>query len=292
LMLTETVMGGVFVGLVHFFMKEKQDRTLVKFVSEYANRIGISFGSAQANANTEMKFVSDLDSLCSIANIRVEIEFVSLGAMPQLNRHEVSYKLQEFQDLNPSKFELSQRDEKDIESLIGHHNLPPLEHKRAVINEKYQLKMQCAQMVLMNAVRATKQVDKTHKVHTLESLYEAFESFISTMVNDEHSGVPFGFNYRQIHRLEISEAAMRAKIQYCKLLKEEKEAELSLCKIVEEIEHFNKEHPNLIIPDMPRQNVPPTIPSGNTENVPPTNQIPSGNTENVPPTNQIPSGYR
>jgi len=105
--------------------------------------------------------------------------------------------------------------------------------------------MQNAQMVILNAVRATTQVEKTHKVHTLESLYEAFESFISTMVNDENSGVPFGFNYRQIHPLEIQEAKNRAKIQYFKLLQEGIREEILLGKILEEEATFAMAHPEL-----------------------------------------------
>jgi len=197
--ISEAIMGGVFVGFVHFL---KTEATTEK-QKRHDAQVGIGGGYMGSGANLDYKKSSEKVDLNSSANTRVEIEFICYGTVPGFARKDVPYKISEFKDLNPSNFQLSSQDEADIKSVNTFS-------ERQEAMDKQRLKMQYAGTVISNAVRETITAEKPQKVHQIESLYEAFESWIELMKKDENAGVPVGFNYRVLTENDIKELLANA----------------------------------------------------------------------------------
>jgi len=225
--LSETIMGGVFIGLVHFKSETNEKRELKKIASEASARVGRSVGVVDSSVNVSSKSASEKEKMDSITNTNVDIEFICYGAVPGFSRKEVKYSLTELKNLNPSEMKLSQEDEQDVKDMVGRSGIYvpfSTDAKRAEITEKQRLKQANAQMLLINTIRESRETEKSQNIHTMESLYEAFESFIKQMKEDKSAGIPVGFNFRVIKNDEIQ--AMRDKItkeQEMNKLKEEVE---------------------------------------------------------------------
>ena len=200
--LTEAVLGGSFTALVTFLdeSRMKRDVNMVQreesrstsaqasggFLFWRANAGG-SHASASASRNED-------DVLRSIAQTRVNIEFISQGALPQFNRQIIEREIMKHLDLNPSKYELSKKDESDAAELAKGGQ---------VAGMKRVMKMENAQVALLNTYKGLTATKEQQNIHTMESVMGAYENFAEQMTQDKECGVPVGFYYQVLTQSEI-----------------------------------------------------------------------------------------
>jgi len=210
---TEAVMGGAFIGMIHFIQKDDKNRQSQKSVVEASGSFSARYWFYSMSLGFSSKNASEIESLASSLNMNIKIEFMSFGALPSIQRHQVNYSVMKFKDLAPSKFDLSKEDEKDIAELVTLSGYTAHNKKLAESSYKRQFRMEDAGMAIANAARATETKEKSLNVHTMESLHEAFESFIEKMQNDPDCGIPIGFNYRNIDPEEVDQLVKDADAQ-------------------------------------------------------------------------------
>lgn len=203
--LSEAVLGGSFTALVTFLKEEKADRSLKKQVKESSkeagagvsaqgNLKGISLGGSIGGSYSNQKGdQSESDLLNNLASTRVTIEFSALGAMPMLSREIIEQEILKQLDLNPSKFELSQKEEAEVEAIYKEEKDA---NEMSVISLKRERKLQNAQLAVVNTYRGLTAMKEKQNIHTLQSVMSAYDNFALKMTEDSDCGIPIGFNYQ------------------------------------------------------------------------------------------------
>jgi hypothetical protein len=206
--LTEAVLGGSFTALVTFLDEQKMNRKLDKHAEENSNatsvgasggfwgaRVSGGFSTASQNA-----LQTEDDVLNSIINTRVNIEIISQGAMPKFEQDVIEHEIIKYLDLNPSKYELSAKDEADAQKFAK-----GTAQEKAATVFKRQMKMENAQVAFLNTCRGLASAKDTQKIHTTNSVMEAYDNFAEQMVQDPDCGIPIGFNYQLLDEDRLNE---------------------------------------------------------------------------------------
>ncbi|KIC72986.1 hypothetical protein DB42_CO00210 [Neochlamydia sp. EPS4] len=207
-LLTEAVLGGSFTALVTFSNESRTDRKEDKFTHEHgistAVRGGgnfVDWGISIGNSNAiQYGIQTESDILRSIVGTKVSIEIISQGAMPIFAREVVEREIMKHVDLNPSKFELSKKDEEDAEIMATGK-----EKEKALAVLQRRMKMENAQVAVMNTYRGLTSSKEKQNVHSTQSVMEAYENFVTQMTTDRDCGIPIGFNYQILTQKEIEE---------------------------------------------------------------------------------------
>lgn len=201
-LLTEAALGGSFTALVTFSDEQKMDRIINKKGEGKGSQLKGGFGadvpiwhnlsaSIAGSHASQQGNQSEDDVLRNTTGSRVSIEINCCGAVPTFATHVIEHEIAKHLDLNPSKFELSEKDEASLEAM-GSANVK--EQSKAIF--KQQMKEQNAGVALVNAYRGMTAVKEKQTLHNRDSVLEAYESFANKMATDSACGVPVGFNYQ------------------------------------------------------------------------------------------------
>jgi len=194
--LTEAVMGGAFVGMIHFKKKEDKNRITLKSQTQVNGESSIGDIANLLQQNFSKTSAMEIDTLASSAGLDIFIEFNCLGALPTLKRHEEKYSIMKYTNLNPSRFEVSKEEENEVKEISKALNgKRPAGELLLEHNMKRRIRERNAGIAFSNNFRETTTTEKALNVHTMESLHEAFESFLEQMQRDPDCGIPIGFNY-------------------------------------------------------------------------------------------------
>lgn len=204
--LTEAVMGGSFNAVVTFLKSEDMKRNINDESSSHNSAGGgsVSGGVWGITAKAALSVASgnatksENDVLNSIAQTKVKIEFISEGAVPTFARQAVETEIFKHLDLNPSKFELTKKDEEEIAKSV---TAKGEEAQIAVM--KQQAKMENNQLAILNTTRGLTSVKDKQTIHTMESIMEAYDDFTAKITTDKECGVPVGFYYQVLTQEEI-----------------------------------------------------------------------------------------
>nr|WP_166154734.1 hypothetical protein [Neochlamydia sp. AcF84]NGY94516.1 hypothetical protein [Neochlamydia sp. AcF84] len=207
-LLTEAVLGGSFTALVTFLNESKMNRRLDKYTHEHeistVVRGGVNFvdwgvSAGYSNASQYGTQTED-DVLRNVAGTKVTIEIISQGAMPVFAREIIEREIMKHLELNPSKFELTKKDEGDAEIMATGK-----EKEKAMVVYKRRMKMENAQVAVMNTYRGLTSTKEKQNIHSAQSVMEAYENFATQMTTDPDCGIPIGFNYQKLNQEEIKE---------------------------------------------------------------------------------------
>ncbi|BBI18277.1 hypothetical protein [Neochlamydia sp. S13] len=207
-LLTEAVLGGSFTALVTFLNESKMNRRLDKYTNEREISTvarggvklldwGVSAGYSNAS---QYGIQTEDDVLRNVAGTKVTIEIISQGAMPVFAREIIEREIMKHLDLNPSNFELSKKDEGDAEIMAAGK-----EKEKAMVVYKRRMKMENAQVAVMNTYRGLTSTKEKQNIHSAQSVMEAYENFATQMTTDPDCGIPIGFNYQKLTEEEIKE---------------------------------------------------------------------------------------
>ncbi|MBS4170363.1 hypothetical protein [Neochlamydia sp. AcF95] len=207
-LLTEAVLGGSFTALVTFSNESKMNRKLGENIHEHSINTaakgggnfvdwGVSLGSSNA---IQYGIQAENDILRSIVGTKVSIEIISQGAMPIFAGEIVEREIMKHVDLNPSKFELSKKDEEEAEIMATGK-----EKEKAIAVLQRRMKMENAQVAVMSTYRGLTSSKEKQNVHSTQSVMEAYENFVTQMTTDRDCGIPIGFNYQILTQKEIEE---------------------------------------------------------------------------------------
>lgn len=210
--LTEAVLGGSFTALVTFHegSNEGISRTVDSsntglsggFALDALTPGGVTIGGGISGAK-ENKEIDEKKQLDSVRETKIDIEFISQGALPTFARDVVQQEILKHLNLNPSSYAISAKDSLEAEKLVQQTQEGDLARAR------YQMKMQNAQVAIMNAFDGLKEDQEQQKeqqnVHTMDSVMQAYESFASKITEDQECGVPVGFYYDILTQSDIED---------------------------------------------------------------------------------------
>ncbi len=207
-LLTEAVLGGAFTALVIFLDEEKKKRTIDKKAEEEGHTTSASLrgkhlfvkGSVGFSHSDHQGSQSEEDLLHSISNTNISIEINAQGGIPIFTRDVIEHEMMQHLDLNPAKFELSPQDEAEAENFDRSS-----EKEKRVAAYKRQMRMENAQVAIMNTYRGLTTVKDKQTVHTAKSVMEAYENFANKIVSDPDCGIPLGFNYQILTEKRLQE---------------------------------------------------------------------------------------
>lgn len=207
-LLTEAVLGGSFTALVIFLDEEKKKRALEKEAEEHGHTTSVKLsgkylfakGSANFSHSDHSGSQSEEDLLNNISNTNIAIEITAQGGIPIFTRDVIEHEVMKHLDVNPAKFELSPQDEAEAENFdkLG-------EKEKLVAAYKRQMKMENAQIAVMNTYRGLTATKDKQTVHTAKSVMEAYENFADKIVSDPNCGIPIGFNYQVLTESRLKE---------------------------------------------------------------------------------------
>jgi hypothetical protein len=205
--LTETLIGGSFTAFVTFldenkFKEERKKHAHEDSSTTSANARGWFFTRIDGDYSQSSQEASQTedDIARAVTKTRVNIEIVSQGVVPKFTREVIEHEILKHLDLNPSKFEISQRDESDVKTLItGTHQ------ERAEAALRQQIKMANAQVAVVNTYRGLISTKDKQHIHTPHSAMEAYDNFAAQMTTDQGCGVPIGFNYQVLDEARLKQ---------------------------------------------------------------------------------------
>ena len=198
--LTEAVLGGSFTGLIIFLKQEDIRRDRINKGKEIGITAGIggavAYGPALGSLGYQHAFQSaeqaENDALNTIRNTNIKVEVFSQGSIPELTREVLDREIIRHLDLNPAKFEISQKDCNDAKDMVSGN---PEARNLAIC--KRQMKIENAQVAIMNVCRGvTSFKGDKQTVHTTKTIMAAYDNFADRMISDSGCGIPIGFNYR------------------------------------------------------------------------------------------------
>lgn len=201
--LTEAPLGGSFTALVTFLNEEELNRRAEMHASERTRTSEVSLGylgvgNAKGAYSSSNARQSEEDALRQLMSTRVEIEFISQGAIPGFARDVVEREVMQHLSLNPAQFSLSQGNREEAKALVSAKG-----KELATLQMQRQLRMEEAQSGVVNACRELASAKSSQRIHTPESVMEAYENFARQMTTDRDSGVPIGFNYTRLTFADI-----------------------------------------------------------------------------------------
>lgn len=193
--ITETTMGGVFVGFAHILKSEHSEEkvTEVMKASDLSLKLATALGGFMSFDSSLLKSsVDNVRNLISNSGMKVRFDMYCLGALPNVESTELSYAVKQFSDYDPAKFDRS-------ESMKG----LDMATRRESMNNNIK-----AVIEGLSGVDA-----KKNNVYDIETLTKAFSSFLAAMKDDELSGVPVSLNYQKFSakRLVAEAKAIRDK---------------------------------------------------------------------------------
>lgn len=195
---TETVLGGSFTALVTFLKESSMSREAEIHSKEttYSGSIqaGIgsiaSVGASLTRSNAQQ---SESDFLKQIMSTKIEIEFISQGAIPGFARNVVEKEIIQHLSLNPAQFTPSHAEKEQAQALISATG-----SELATLQLQRKMHMENVQVATINACRGLTETKEEQKVHTPESVLGAYENFAKQMSTDTEAGVPIGFNFTRL----------------------------------------------------------------------------------------------
>ncbi len=207
-MLTEAVLGGSFTALVTFLdiSKTTQDAEAKSEESSSTASASAKVGFALWNVGSGFsRFSSSAsqsedDVLKNIGRTKVNIEMFANGAIPTFARNIVEHEIYKHLDLNPSKFELTKKEESEVEAFIKAEG-----QDREIALAKQEMKIAKNQEAFLNQYRALTSEKDKQKIHTPESVMAAYEDFSKQITEDKDCGIPIGFNYRILTQANIEQ---------------------------------------------------------------------------------------
>jgi len=197
--LTEAVMGGSFTGIITILKKSSTQGHRETHGRESSSSTQTSagfsvgfFGSGKAAYSNASQSASqsEEDILRNSAHTRIKIEIIVQGVITPITRDMLERELVEHVNLNPAKFELSQTDLETAKVLI---NGTPAQ--KAVANQERTMKMDAAQVALLNTVRGLKTKTVSESIHSPATVHNGYDHFSERMTEDDGAGVPVGFYY-------------------------------------------------------------------------------------------------
>ena len=207
-LLTEAVLGGSFTGLVTFLRQDDSKGTSGNKgrESRMTAQVGVSGaasvltgGGGYEHAMQSAK-QSQHDMMESSGNTKVDIEIFSQGAIPTLMREVVNSEIIKHLDLNPAKFELSQQDKEDSKDMLSSDS-----NTRSLAICKRQMKMEAAQVGILNECRGLVSSTEQQTVHSPKTVMSAYDNFSDKMTSDIGCGIPVGFNYLMLTKEMIDD---------------------------------------------------------------------------------------
>jgi hypothetical protein len=207
-LLTEEVMSGSFTALVKF----SNSTTITRDAGTHQNGnhsttglnaqagykgIGVNAGFSNAAGSGGM---TDDDTLRNTAATRVSIEILTQGAIPTLTLSTMEQKMINHLDLNPAKFELSEKDEADLKEMAMAKG-----SDKQFVMMKQQMKCENAAVAVLNTCRGLTSSSEQQSIISCDSVLASYVDFVNKMTKDRGCGVPIGFNYTVLTEREINE---------------------------------------------------------------------------------------
>lgn len=201
--LTESMLGGSFTALVTFLNETEMNRKAELLATEtgYGGKaeVGHSLvGSVSGSLGRSNAEQSESDFLKQIMGTKIEIEFISQGAIPGFARNVVEREIIQHLSLNPSQFTPSQGDREQAQALISATG-----NELATLQLQRRMRLEDVQVATINACRGLTETKEAQKVHTPESVLGAYENFARQMSTDKEAGVPIGFNFTRLTLRDI-----------------------------------------------------------------------------------------
>jgi len=203
---TEAVLGGSFIGLVHILKTSTNTNDLTKLAAN--SRLIVTANRDAAgdfSKNLSAGFLNEIQKVTSIASTQVEIEFISLGAIPGFKRYNMPFKVSEMADLNPSVMTLTKEDEDYVDEVYddNYGTTGSKENKTVKYMEKKRIRDANSQQTIINTFKGVNEIKTDQEIHNINSLYDAFENFEKIITTDKLAGVPVGFNFQLLDKKEV-----------------------------------------------------------------------------------------